>query len=320
MRAVVTGGAGFIGSALVDRLVARGDDVLIIDDLSTGSTDNLADARAAGSGTMELAVDDIGEAGTAELVAGHRPDVVFHLAAQTDVRLSVDAPVSDARTNVIGMLRVLDGAHAGGARKVVFASSGGTIYGEADPALLPFDEDTPQRPLSPYGVAKLAGGLYLDVYRALHGLAGTTLALANVYGPRQDPKGEAGVVAIFAGRLLSGQPCTVFGTGEQTRDFVYVDDVTDALLTAAERADGQLLNIGTGVEISVNDLYRTMAGMVGGPNDPVRGSARPGELDRSALDPTRAAGELGWRPVTGLDDGLRATLDWFSDRRDRADR
>ncbi len=320
MRAVVTGGAGFIGSALVDRLVARGDDVLIIDDLSTGSTDNLADARAAGSGTMELAVDDIGEAGTAELVAGHRPDVVFHLAAQTDVRLSVDAPVSDARTNVIGMLRVLDGAHAGGARKVVFASSGGTIYGEADPALLPFDEDTPQRPLSPYGVAKLAGGLYLDVYRALHGLAGTTLALANVYGPRQDPQGEAGVVAIFAGRLLSGQPCTVFGTGEQTRDFVYVDDVTDALLTAAERADGQLLNIGTGVEISVNDLYRTMAGMVGGPNDPVRGSARPGELDRSALDPTRAASELGWRPVTGLDDGLRATLDWFSDRRDRADR
>ena len=320
MRAVVTGGAGFIGSALVDRLVARGGDVLIIDDLSTGSTDNLVDARAAGSGTMELAVDDIGEAGTAELVAGHRPDVVFHLAAQTDVRLSVDAPVSDARTNVIGMLRVLDGAPAGGARKVVFASSGGTIYGEADPALLPFDEDTPQRPLSPYGVAKLAGGLYLDVYRALHGLAGTTLALANVYGPRQDPQGEAGVVAIFAGRLLSGQPCTVFGTGEQTRDFVYVDDVTDALLTAAERADGQLLNIGTGVETSVNDLYRTMAGMVGGPNDPVRGSARPGELDRSALDPTRAAGELGWRPVTGLDDGLRATLDWFSDRRDRADR
>ena len=314
MRAVVTGGAGFIGSALVDRLVARGDDVLIIDDLSTGSTDNLADARAAGSGTMELAVDDIGEAGTAELVAGHRPDVVFHLAAQTDVRLSVDAPVSDARTNVIGMLRVLDGAHAGGARKVVFASSGGTIYGEADPALLPFDEDTPQRPLSPYGVAKLAGGLYLDVYRALHGLAGTTLALANVYGPRQDPQGEAGVVAIFAGRLLSGQPCTVFGTGEQTRDFVYVDDVTDALLTAAERADGQLLNIGTGVEISVNDLYRTMAGMVGGPDDPERGSARPGELDRSALDPTRAASELGWRPVTSLDDGLQATLDWFSDR------
>ena len=229
MRAVVTGGAGFIGSTLVDRLVARGDDVLIIDDLSTGSADNLADAQAGGSGTVELAVADIGETGAAELVAGHRPDVVFHLAAQADVRLSVDAPVSDARTNVIGLLRVLAGALVGGARKVVFASSGGTIYGEADPALLPFDEDTPQRPLSPYGVAKLAGGLYLDVYGVVHGLAGTTLALANVYGPRQDPNGEAGVVAIFAGRLLSGRPCTVFGTGEQIRDFVYVDDVADAL-------------------------------------------------------------------------------------------
>ncbi len=314
MRAVVTGGAGFIGSALVDRLVARGDDVLIIDDLSTGSADNLADARAGGSGTVELAVADIGETGAAELVAGHRPDVVFHLAAQADVRLSVDAPVADARTNVIGLLRVLDGALAGGARKVVFASSGGTIYGEADPALLPFDEDTPQRPLSPYGVAKLAGGLYLDVYGALHGLAGTTLALANVYGPRQDPNGEAGVVAIFAGRLLSGRPCIVFGAGEQIRDFVYVADVADALLAAAERADGQLLNIGTGVGTSVNDLYRTMAAIVGGPDDPERGSARPGELDRSILDATRAAGELGWRPVTGLDDGLQATLDWFSDR------
>ena len=314
MRVVVTGGAGFIGSTLVARLVARGDDVLIIDDLSSGAADNLADAQATGSGTVELAVADIGETGTAELVAGHRPDVVFHLAAQADVRLSVDAPVSDARTNVIGLLRVLDGALVGGARKVVFASSGGTIYGEADPALLPFDEDTPQRPLSPYGVAKLAGGLYLDVYGVVHGLAGTTLALANVYGPRQDPNGEAGVVAIFAGRLLSGRPCTVFGTGEQIRDFVYVDDVADALLAAAERADGQLLNIGTGVGTSVNDLYRTMAAIVGGPDDPERGSARPGELDRSVLDATRAAGELGWRPVAALDDGLLATLDWFSDR------
>ena len=314
MRTVVTGGAGFIGSTLVDRLAARGDDVLVVDDLSTGSADNLADALAGRSGTVELAVADIGETGTAELVAAQRPEVVFHLAAQADVRLSVDAPVADARTNVIGLLRVLDGALAGGARKVVLASSGGTIYGEADPALLPFDEDTPQRPLSPYGVAKLAGGLYLGVYGALHGLAGTTLALANVYGPRQDPNGEAGVVAIFAGRLLSGRPCTVFGTGEQTRDFVYVDDVADALLAAADRADGQLLNIGTGVGTSVNGLYRTMAAIVGGPDDPERGSARLGELDRSILDATRAVGELGWRPVTGLDDGLRATLEWFSGR------
>lgn len=311
MRVVVTGGAGFIGSALVDRLVFRGDDVLVIDDLSTGSLDNLAKARNEGSGTVELAVADIGETGTADLVAGYRPGVVFHLAAQVDVRLSVDDPVADARTNLIGFLRVLDGARAGGVRKVVFASSGGTIYGGADPTRLPFDEDTPMRPMSPYGVAKLAGGLYLDTYQALHGLAGTTLALANVYGPRQDPYGEAGVVAIFARRLLSGRSCTVFGTGEQTRDFVYVDDVVEALIVAAERADGQVLNIGTGVETSVNALYRAMAAATNGPDEPERGSARPGELDRSALDPTRAAAELDWRPTTELTDGLQMTLDWF---------
>jgi UDP-glucose 4-epimerase len=236
---------------------------------------------------------------------------VFHLAAQVDVRFSVDEPVADARTNLVGFLRVLEGARTGGASKVVFASSGGTIYGKADPTGLPFDEDTPMRPISPYGVAKLAGGFYLNAYQDLHGLAGTTLALANVYGPRQDPHGEAGVVAIFARRLLSGRPCTVFGTGEQTRDFVYVDDVVEALLVATDRADGQLLNIGSGVETSVNALYRKMAGIAGGPDEPERGSARPGELDRSALDPARAAKELDWRPTTGLTDGLQTTLDWF---------
>lgn len=314
MRTVVTGGAGFIGSALVDRLVSRGDNVLVIDDLSSGSADNLAVARASGSGSVELAVADIGETGTSDLVAGHRPDVVYHLAAQADVRRSVDDPVADARTNVVGLLRVLEGTRACGTRKVVFTSSGGTIYGEADPALLPLDEDTPQRPISPYGAAKVAGSIYLDAYWALHGLIGTTLALGNVYGPRQDPHGEAGVVAIFSGRLLSGRPCTVFGTGDQTRDFVYVADVADALLLAAERADGCLLNIGTGIETSVNELYRVMAVVVGGPDEPERGPARQGELNRSALDPTRAASELGWRPVTRLEDGLKATLDWFSDR------
>ena len=311
MRAVVTGGAGFIGSTLVDHLVSRGDDVLVIDNLSAGSLDNLSEARPGGSGIVELAVADIGEIGTVDLVADYRPGVVFHLAAQVDVRSSVDDPVADARTNVLGFLRVLDGARSGGARKVVFASSGGTIYGAADPKLLPLDEDTPMRPISPYGVAKMAGGLYLHAYQALHGLAGTTLAMGNVYGPRQDPYGEAGVVAIFASRLLSGRPCTVYGTGEQTRDFVYVDDVAHALLAAAEGADGQLLNIGTGVETSVNELYQLMAGEIDGPEEPQRGPARTGELDRSALDPTRAAQELDWRPTIGLTDGLRMTLDWF---------
>ncbi|MEE2767926.1 MAG: NAD-dependent epimerase/dehydratase family protein [Actinomycetota bacterium] len=314
MRAVVTGGAGFIGSALVDRLVERGDDVLVIDDLSTGSEDNLVNARLIGPGKVEFALIDIGDGGTADLVAGYRPEVVFHLAAQINVRHSVDDPVADAYTNVIGLLRVLEGSWSGGARKVVFASSGGTIYGEVNPKLLPLDEGVSWRPMSPYGVAKLAGGLYLDVYRKLRGLAGTTLALANVYGPRQDPHGEAGVVAIFATHLVSGRPCTVFGSGEQTRDFVYVGDVVEAFVAAADCADGQLLNIGTGIETSINELYRAMATITGGPEEPRRGSARLGELDRSSLDSAQAAANLGWRPTTSLSEGLPATLEWFANR------
>ena len=313
MRAVVTGGAGFIGSALVDRLVAQGSNVLIIDDLSGGSETNLEEAYCSGPGTVHLTVADIGEVGTTEVVAAHQPDVVFHLAAQVNVNSSVDDPVADAHTNLIGLLRVLNGARLAGTRKFVFTSSG-AIYGEVDPELLPLQEDTARRPLSPYGVAKLAGVFYLEAYEALHGLAGTTLALANVYGPRQDPHGEAGVVAIFAERLLSGQPCTIYGDGEQTRDFVYVGDVAEAFLAAAERADGQLLNIGTGIETSVNHLYDSMAAATGGPVEPVRGPERLGELKRSALSPTRAATELGWQCTTSLEEGLSTTLDWFANR------
>ena len=313
MRAVVTGGAGFIGSALVDRLVAQGSNVLIIDDLSGGSETNLEEAYCSGPGTVHLTVADIGEVGTTEVVAAHQPDVVFHLAAQVNVNSSVDDPVADAHTNLIGLLRVLNGARLAGTRKFVFTSSG-AIYGEVDPELLPLQEDTARRPLSPYGVAKLAGVFYLEAYEALHGLAGTTLALANVYGPRQDPHGEAGVVAIFAERLLSSQPCTIYGDGEQTRDFVYVGDVAEAFLAAAERADGQLLNIGTGIETSVNHLYDSMAAATGGPVEPVRGPERLGELKRSALSPTRAATELGWQYTTSLEEGLSTTLDWFANR------
>jgi UDP-glucose 4-epimerase len=313
MRAVVTGGAGFIGSAVVDRLVAQGSDVLILDDLSGGSETNLKEAYHSGPGTVHLTVADIGEVGTTEAVAAHRPDVVFHLAAQVNVNSSVDDPVADAHTNIIGLLRVLNGAQLAGTRKFVFTSSG-AIYGEVDPKLLPLQEDTTRRPLSPYGVAKLAGAFYLEAYEALHGLAGTTLALANVYGPRQDPHGEAGVVAIFAERLLSGQPCTIYGDGEQTRDFVYVGDVAEAFLAAAERGNGQLLNIGTGVETSVNHLYSSMAAAAGGPGEPVREPERLGELKRSALSSARATTELGWCSTTSLEEGLSATLDWFANR------
>ncbi len=311
MKAFVTGGAGFIGSTLVDRLLAEGHQVDVVDNLSTGSLANLAEARKSPVGRMTFHQIDIRSADLAEAMKRARPEVVYHLAAQADVRVSVTDPVFDAEVNVLGSLRVLEGARVSGARKVVFASSGGTIYGDPDPADLPVKESHPQRPLSPYGVAKKAVGDYLYAYRDLHNLEFTALALANVYGPRQDPHGEAGVVAIFAGRLLSGEPCTVYGDGSQTRDFVYVDDVVDAFARAASRGGGLVLNIGTGTETSVNRLYGAMAEQTAVDRPAVAAPLRPGELQRSTLDPGRAAIHLGWKPWTSLEDGVRATLDWF---------
>jgi UDP-glucose 4-epimerase len=315
MRALVTGGAGFIGSTLVDRLAGEGHEVVVVDDLSSGARENLAEAVRDHPSTVELVEHDIREPKTAELIADAGPDVVFHLAAQADVRVSVADPVLDAQINVIGGLRVLEGARLAGAGKVVFASSGGTIYGDPDPSDLPVDEGHAQVPLSPYGVAKKVTGDYLAAYRSLHGLDYAALALANVYGPRQDPHGEAGVVAIFAGRLLGGEPCTIFGTGEQTRDFVYVDDVVDAFVRAAEQGSGLLANIGTGVETSVNQLYSAMARAAGVAASADHAPARAGELDRSALSPGLAGRELGWSPQVGLDAGVARVLDWFRARR-----
>ncbi len=315
MRAVVTGGAGFIGSTLVDRLLAEGHAVDVVDDLSTGSLANLADARADRGHELSVHQLDIRSPEVVDLLARRRPEVVFHLAAQADVRVSVARPAFDAEVNVLGSINVLEGARAAGARKVVFASSGGTIYGDPDPADLPVTEAHPQQPISPYGVAKKVVGDYLHAYRVLHDLEFTALALANVYGPRQDPHGEAGVVAIFAGKLLAGGPCTIFGDGSQTRDFVYVDDVVDAFVRAASRGSGVLCNIGTATETSVLDLYRVMAAAAGREElAPVLAPARPGELARSALDPARARLHLGWAPWTTLEDGARAVLRWFADR------
>jgi UDP-glucose 4-epimerase len=311
VKAFVTGGAGFIGSTLVDRLLAEGHQVDVVDNLSTGSLANLSDARRSTVGRMTFHQIDVRSPDLAEVMNRCQPEVVYHLAAQADVRVSVADPLLDADINVIGSLRVLEAARACRAQKVVFASSGGTIYGAPDPADLPVKESHPQRPVSPYGVAKKVVGDYLYVYRELHNLEFTALALSNVYGPRQDPHGEAGVVAIFAGRLLAGEPCTVFGDGSQTRDFVYVDDVVDAFARASERGGGLVLNVGTGAETSVNDLYRTMAGEVGVDRPAVAAPARTGELDRSSLDPSRAAIHLGWKPWTSLDEGTAATIDWF---------
>jgi UDP-glucose 4-epimerase len=311
MRAFVTGGAGFIGSALVDRLLAQKYQVDVVDNLSTGTLANLADARRSSVGHMTFHQIDVRSPVLTDLMLRSRPEVVFHLAAQTDVRVSVSDPLTDAEVNIMGSLRVLEAARAAAVRKLVFASSGGTIYGDPDPRELPIRESHPQEPVSPYGVAKKAVGDYLHAYRELYSLEFTSLALANVYGPRQDPRGEAGVVAIFADRLLRGEPCTVFGDGSQSRDFVYVDDVVDAFARAVDRGGGLLLNVGTGRETSVNQLYRTMAALAGVDGPPLFAPARPGELARNSLDPGRATIHLGWKPWTSLADGTAAVLEWF---------
>jgi UDP-glucose 4-epimerase len=308
MRMLVTGGAGFIGSTLVDRLLAEGHSVDVVDDLSSGSLANLADARNSPNHQFTFHQLDIRASDVIDLMARRQPEVVFHLAAQADVRVSVARPVYDAQINVIGSLQVLEGARLSGARKVVFASSGGTIYGDPAPADLPIKESHTQHPVSPYGVAKKVVGDYLYAYRELHNLEFTALALANVFGPRQDPHGEAGVVAIWAGRLLAGEPCTIFGDGSQTRDFVYVDDVVDAFARAAQQGSGLIINIGTAVETSVNKLYDTMAAAAGVAARAVYAPARPGELQRSSLDPGRAAIHLGWKPWTTIAEGCAAVI------------
>jgi UDP-glucose 4-epimerase len=310
MRTLVTGGAGFIGSTLVDRLLVEGHEVDVIDDLSTGSLSNLAHARGSAGRALTIHQVDITAPAVVELVARRRPELVFHLAAQADVRVSVARPVFDAETNIIGSLNVLEGARRAETERVVFAASGGTLYGEPSAEDLPVREAHPHQPLSPYGVAKKAVLDYLVAYRELHALEFSALALANVYGPRQDPHGEAGVVAIFAEHLLASEPVTIFGDGDQTRDFVFVDDVVDAFVRAASRGGGLICNIGTGAETSVNDLYLTMAEQAGVDAGPVLAPLRPGELLRSSLDIERAAIQLGWRPWTSLVDGTRAVLEF----------
>ena len=316
MRVVVTGGAGFIGSALVDQLVKRGDQILVIDNFSAGSEENLEEAKNASAKELVIENCDIRNIETTKLITDYGPSVIFHLAAQVDVRSSVKDPLNDLETNLVGLIRVLEGARKAETTKIVLASSGGTIYGEPDAKQLPLNEDSPWNPLSPYGVSKLAGGLYVNAYSSLYGLRGTTLALANVYGPRQDPHGEAGVVAIFAGKLLNRELCTIYGTGMQTRDFVFVDDVASAFVASIESGDGKLLNIGTGTETSIQYLYEEMALASGIESAPEKGAERAGEIERSALDPSLAEEILGWSPQTSLRDGIHSTLEWFKSKKE----
>lgn len=298
MKALVTGGAGFIGSNLVDALVARGDSVDIVDNLSSGKRENVnQQARL-----HELDIRDPLE----DLFAELRPDVCFHLAAQADVRVSVERPDYDAEVNVIGTVHVLEAARSVGAR-VVFSSTGGAIYGECEE---PADEMSPREPLAPYGTAKLAGEEYLLTYARLHGMANVALRFGNVFGPRQDPHGEAGVVAIFLGRLRDGETCLIFGDGKQERDYIFVGDVVAAALAAAE-VDGGIFNVGTGRATSVLELYDLCRVVAGSELEAQLAPARVGELQRSVLDINKAADELGWRPATSLEEGLRETWNWI---------
>ncbi len=306
---MVTGGAGFVGSTLVDRLLAEGHSVDAVDDLSTGSLINLATARSGRGGEFTFHQLDVRSADLRELMARRRPEVVFHLAAQTDAGVSTARPLFDAEVNILGSLQVLEASRIAGVSKVVFASSG-AIYGEPPSAAIPIKESQPQLPLTVGGVAKKAVGDYLLAYRDRYNLEFTALALANVYGPRQVAGGDASVVATFAGRLLGGEPCTIFGDGTQTRDFVYVDDVVDAFARAAGRGSGLLMNLGTGVETTVNDLYRVMAAAAGSDRRALNRLPGSGAPDRSCLDPSRAAIHLGWKPWTPLAEGVAATLEW----------
>jgi UDP-glucose 4-epimerase len=313
MRSLVTGGAGFIGSALVDALLERGDEVAVLDDLSTGRRENLAEAEARGA---SLTVGDIADAElVSNVVSAFQPACVFHLAAQIDVRRSVADPGFDATVNVLGTINVLEAVRrSADPAAVVFASTGGAIYGEGSGRHLPLSEETECLPEAPYGQSKWAGEGYLSLFARLYGIPATALRLANIYGPRQDPLGEAGVVAIFCGRLLRGEPPIVFGTGEQTRDYVYVDDVVGAMLAAEqrlrERDPGFLgtFNVGTGRETAVLELAKLLAEIGRMPAvDPVMKPPRPGEVERIALDSTRARERLSWEPRIDLRRGLERT-------------
>jgi UDP-glucose 4-epimerase len=304
VRSLVTGGAGFIGSNLVDALLERGDEVTILDDLSTGKRENVDQALGKGAKLVEVDIRDA-EA-VADAVASAKPEVVFHLAAQIDVRRSVADPAVDARINVEGTVNVLKAALANDVRRVVNTSTGGAIYGEGK--ILPAPEDHPVAPEAPYGQSKFCAEGYCDLFKRLHGLSTVSLRYGNVYGPRQDPLGEAGVIAIFCGKLLEGATATVFGDGLQTRDYVYVGDVVDANIAAADsHADGAF-NIGTGVETSVLEIVGVLSGRGEDGFSVEHAPERPGEVRHIALDCSRAEGELGWRARTSLGQGLAETL------------
>lgn len=309
MRTLVTGAAGFIGSALVDRLLEDGHDVVGIDDLSSGQRSNLA--AADGHDRFGYVEQSIVSADLAALLDDVKPEVIFHLAAQISVKRSVDDPELDSDVNVVGTVRLAEAARKAGVRKLVHTSSGGSIYGKNPPGY-PTTEDMPVDPSSPYAASKVCGEVYLNMFRNLYDLDCSHIAPANVYGPRQDPHGEAGVVAIFAQALLAGRPTKIFGDGSDTRDYVYVDDVVDAFVRASGDVGGGLrFNVGTGVETSTRQMHSVIAAAVGAPDQPEMHPPRLGDLKRSQLDTRRASELLGWTPKVELADGVTRTVDYF---------
>ncbi|HZA49346.1 MAG TPA: SDR family oxidoreductase [Myxococcaceae bacterium] len=302
MKILVTGGAGFIGSHVCDAFAARGHEVIALDNLSSGRKENLGRE-------VTLAALDIRSREAAELIEREKPQVICHLAAQMDVRRSVEDPRFDAESNILGMLNLLEASRRSGVRRFLFSSTGGAIYGDQE--VYPAPESHPTRPVSPYGVSKAAGELYLGYYRAQYGLPYVALRYANVYGPRQNPHGEAGVVAIFGERLVAGKPCVIFGDGGQTRDFVYGPDVARANELALERDYVGAVNIGTGMETDINELYRLLAEAAGSTTPAQHAPGKPGEQRRSCVDNALAKKVLGWEPSVKLADGLRRTIEFF---------
>ena len=310
---MVTGGAGFIGSHLVDRLLELGYVVDVIDDLSSGSLLNLSSARQNYQGRIFIHQLDVRSPSLIELTRRRRPSTIFHLAARTDVTASISNPSDDLSVNVAGSIRVLEAALAGEATKVIYATSA-AIYGDPSQELIPLDENTQLKPISPYGASKRAAIDYLEIFRSVYDLEYTALVFANVYGPRQGFRGEAGVVSTFTERLLAGRPCQVFGDGTSTRDYVYVTDVVDAMIRAIDSAGGLLVNVGTSVETQINALFEMIARATGSTLGPRMMPRRLGEIQRNALSIERAKAQLGWKPIIDVRDGISMLVDWYNSR------
>lgn len=314
MRILVTGAAGFIGSTLVHRLLADGHQVIGVDKVGPGNAANLAPALGVtgmGTGRFTFVQVDIQAPELTDIVAGTNPDVIFHLAAQVDLRRSVSDPQFDARSNVLGTINLCEAARQAGAKRIVYAASGGSRYGT--PTHLPVDESAPVGPLSPYAVAKLAGEFYLRAYAGMYGLAPICLALANVYGPRQNPHGEAGVIAVFGSALITGRPVTVYGDGTAARDYVYVDDVVDAFVRAGEAplSVTGTYNVGTGRQTTVTEVHRMICSVLAESAPPQYAAARTGELHAIALDVRKAEVALGWKPAIDIVEGIERTVHWL---------